>query len=63
LVKFLRKKNYCTPEQAEAIIKWRSDELPDGIFVQEICHMKFQFEKDKIAAIKIYLRHKDLFLI
>lgn len=56
LINFLVKNNFCSPTQAEEIIKWRSDELPDGIYVQEICHVKFQFEKDKIVAIKIYLR-------
>ena len=62
LMKFLVKKNFCSPERAEAIIKWRSGELPENIDVQEICHMKFQFEKDEIVAVKIYLRHRDFFL-
>ena len=57
LMNLLVRNDFCIPEKSEQIIKWRRDKLPEDICNQEICHIKFCFEKEKITSVKAYLRH------
>ena len=62
LMNFLVRNDFCIPEKSEQIIKWRRDKLPEDICNQDICHLKFCFEKEKITPVKAYLRHSDNFI-
>lgn len=61
LMNFLVSNHFCHAEKADEIIKWRRDEIPEGLHNQEICHIKFCFAKDQITSVKAYLRHRAAF--
>ena len=61
LIHFLVENKLCLLEKGQDLIRWKSDELPEGLLVQDINFIKIQFEKNEIVAIKAYLRQSDYF--
>lgn len=62
LMKLFVEKGFCLPEKAEALINWRHAKIPEGLYLQDINHFKFQFEKNNLVSVKTYLRHSDTFM-
>lgn len=60
---FLVEKNLCLPEKAGALIDWRRNTIPDGLYIQDVKHFKISFEKNNLLSVKAYLRHSDSFII
>ena len=51
----LVEKGFCLPEKAETVIDWRRDPIPDGLYMQNVNHLKFSFERNNLLSVKAYL--------
>ena len=61
LITFLLENNLCLLGKGQDLIKWKRDELPNGLLVQDINFIKFQFMNKNISAVKAYLIQSDHF--